>query len=66
MDTLNTERKKIQEGMITETDAALDHTKNLLRVASEQFHEGIVGIVAGRITEKYNKPSLILSINAEE
>jgi len=39
MDTLNTERKKIQEGMITKTDAALDHTKNLLRVASEQFHE---------------------------
>ena len=46
MDTLNTERKKIQEGMITETDAALDHTKDLLRAASEQFHEGIVGIVA--------------------
>lgn len=66
MDSLNTERKKIQEHMITETDAALDHTKDLLRAASEAFHEGIVGIVAGRITEKYNKPSLILSINKEE
>jgi single-stranded-DNA-specific exonuclease len=66
MDALNTERKKIQEGMITETDAAVDHNQDLLWVASEAFHEGIVGIVAGRITEKYNKPSLMLSINREE
>lgn len=27
------------------------------------FHEGIVGIVAGRITEKYNKPSIVLHIS---
>ena len=46
MDTLNTERKKIQEGMIEETDAQIDHDQPLLRAASPEFHEGIVGIVA--------------------
>lgn len=66
MDSLNTERKKIQEWMIKEADDALDHTKDLLRVASEEFHEWIVGIVAGRVAEKHNKPTLILSVNSEE
>ncbi len=66
MDTLNTERKKIQEWMIQETEATLDHDQPLIRAASEQFHEWIVGIVAWRVTEKYNKPSLIMSVNAEE
>jgi single-stranded-DNA-specific exonuclease len=66
MDTMNTERKKIQESMIQETDEKIDHEQLLLRVASEQFHEGIVGIVAGRIAEKHSKPALIMSINSEE
>lgn len=66
MDTMNTERKKIQESMIQETDEKINHEQSLLRVASEDFHEGIVGIVAWRIAEKHNKPALIMSINQEE
>ena len=39
MDGLNNERKKLQEDMLQETDAQIDTSKDLLRVASEQFHE---------------------------
>ncbi|MBS8122331.1 DHHA1 domain-containing protein [Candidatus Vampirococcus lugosii] len=33
---------------------------------SNNIHEGIVGITAGRLTEKYNKPSVIISIKEKE
>lgn len=66
MDTLNIERKKIQEAMIQEANETIDTTLPLVRIASERFHEWVVGIVAWRLTEKYNKPTLIMSINKEE
>lgn len=35
-------------------------------MSGEEFHEGIVGIVSGRITEKYNKPSAVFKIDNEK
>lgn len=34
----------------------------ILVVASEQWHHGVIGIVASRITEKYYRPSIILCV----
>jgi len=44
----------------------LDHTQNILIAHDESYHEGIVGIVSGRITEEYYKPSMILHISEEK
>ena len=66
LDTLNTSRKKIQEEMIKAAMSQIDTSKYLLHAMGEEFHEGIVGIVSGRLTEKYYKPSLVLGINKEE
>lgn len=60
MDRLNLERRQTQELMVKEATQLIDMQEMLLVGASESFHEGIVGIVAGKLTEKYNKPSLIL------
>ena len=30
----------------------------------ENWHEGIIGIIASRIKEKYNKPAIIISVNS--
>lgn len=35
---------------------------NVIVVASEGWHKGVIGIVASRITERYYKPSLVISI----
>ena len=64
IDLLNNERRKMQQQMVVEANTLIDHEKILMVASSESFHEGIVGIVAGRITEKHNKPSLILRIDS--
>lgn len=37
----------------------------MIVVGGADFHEGIVGIVAGRLADKYNKPTVVYGINAE-
>ncbi|MFA7298256.1 MAG: single-stranded-DNA-specific exonuclease RecJ [Candidatus Absconditabacterales bacterium] len=66
LELINTERRKIQEGMFKEAEAMIDLNKKILIAHHEEFHEGIVGIVSGRLTEKYNKPSMIMKINQEK
>ena len=34
-------------------------------VASEGWHQGVIGIVSSKITEKYYKPSILITINDE-
>ena len=41
-------------------------SQNILIVADEEFHEWIVWIVAGKLTEKYYKPSAIFKIDKEK
>ena len=43
-----------------------DPEQLLIAAASEEFHEGIVGIVAGRLAENHYKPSLIMGINTQK
>ena len=66
LENINLERKQMQNDMLKIAEEQLDHSKKFLFVADEEFHEGIVGIVSGRITEKYNKPSLVMKINKEK
>lgn len=66
MDDLNTERKKIQEQNMEIVQSMIEPNDPFLRAASPDLHEWVVGILAGKITEKYQKPSLILSINEQE
>lgn len=45
------------------------HNKKLpyaIVLSHETFHEGVVGLVAGRIKEKYNRPTVILATHKKE
>ncbi|MCF7834490.1 single-stranded-DNA-specific exonuclease RecJ [Candidatus Gracilibacteria bacterium] len=66
IDEINTERRKLQETAFKIAEEALKHQEKILIVSNDEFHEGIVGIVAGRIAEKYNKPSVIFKIDKEK
>ncbi len=66
LETINTERRQIQERMFKEAEAMLELEKKMLIAHDENFHEGIVGIVSWRITEKYNKPSMIMKVDQEK
>ncbi len=66
LEWLNTERKSLQDTAHKEAEAQVDPEKMMVIAVSEDFHEWIVGIVAGRLCEKYNKPTAVFSINKEE
>ncbi len=66
LDKLNTERRKIQESAYKLALSQMDTEQKIVIAASDEFHEGIIGIVAGRLTEKFHKPSVVLSIDQEK
>jgi len=64
----NKERKEIQEETyrhcVEIVDAHLSKNKFLL-ICAPDAHEGIAGIVAGKIKEKYNKPTVIVTTSGD-
>ncbi len=67
IETVNTERKATQQKVMDEAAARAEadgaHLRNVLVVAGEGWHGGIVGIVAGRLAERYRRPTIVLTIN---
>lgn len=65
LDALNRQRKDIQSGMQEAAAIAIDTTSQEGRftrvVASDDFHEGVVGIVAGRIKEESGVPTVVFA-----
>jgi len=39
--------------------------KSVVIVSSAEFHEGVVGLVAGKLAQKYYKPAIVVSINGD-
>ncbi len=66
---LNRERKNIQdEGYRKCIDAVnQNYSEDLFIVIdSEDIHEGVAGIIAGKIKDKYHRPSIIVTESREE
>ncbi|PLX20931.1 single-stranded-DNA-specific exonuclease RecJ [Candidatus Parcubacteria bacterium] len=64
----NVERQEITEEIINYIEKTLDHSDDILVAISpegEAWEEGVVGLVSGRVTEKYYKPSLIITRTEE-
>ena len=65
LDMYNQERKSIELAML---DEAMEKAKDqkgdsMLFIAGEGWHPGVIGIVAGRLKEKYNKPTAVIAVN---
>lgn len=58
LDSLNSERRKAQEKAIEEIEVS---DKDAVIVACGDWHEGILGIIAGRLVEIYQKPAFALT-----
>jgi len=67
LDKFNKERKSI-ELLLSEkvyTEAKKFHNYPVLVLSGKNWHEGIIGIVAAKIKEKYNKPAILISENED-
>ncbi|MDK2835584.1 MAG: single-stranded-DNA-specific exonuclease [Thermosediminibacterales bacterium] len=71
LDSLNRERQVTEDKIYKE---ALDliykeidlNKDKVIVVSSENWHPGIIGIVASRITEFFNRPSILISLEGEK
>ena len=66
---LNEKRKKLTNDSILEAIGMVESEKNkigklpvFLFLVSENWNEGIIGILAGKIKEKYNRPCCVISL----
>lgn len=66
----NTERKEIQKEILETSIKKIEenklYEKNIILVADQKFHHGVIGIVASKILDKYYKPTIIMEIKEEE
>ena len=65
LEQMNRQRQDTQSDILKEIEEQINLDENIL-LAVGDFHEWVIGIVAGRLTEKYNKPSIVLSIQKEK
>ena len=65
LDDLNRERQRIQERIWSEADAAAAEYAGepALVLGAEGWHQGVVGIVAAKLVDKYRKPVVIIGFN---
>lgn len=70
LDELNSERKEIESGMQKEAEAVLQtlassHTSQSIPhgivLYDETWHQGVIGIVAGRVKDKYYRPTIVFA-----
>ena len=61
----NKERQSIELMLSEQVNSEVKNFQDdpVLILTGNSWHEGIIGIVASRIKEKYNKPTILISIN---
>jgi len=67
LNRLNTQRQKTEERVIEEALSIIEKKGVLpaIVLAKEDWHEGVIGIVASRIMELYYRPTFMLSIKGQ-
>ena len=64
LDKANKERQAIELLLSEQVNKEVNkyHNQPILILSGKNWHEGVMGIVASRIKEKYNKPTIIISL----
>jgi len=62
LNQLNTLRKETEAQTTQSAIESVDESDSVIVVSGEHWHEGVVGIVAARLVETFQKPAIVLSI----
>ncbi len=68
LDSYNRERQKIEAQIILEAGDIISRQVNfkehkVIVVAKEGWHQGVLGIVASKLTDRFYRPTILISIN---
>ncbi len=58
----NIQRQKVVDEVLTKALKQVQETEKII-VISGEYHEGVIGLASGKITEKLYRPSIVLSEN---
>jgi single-stranded-DNA-specific exonuclease len=70
LDAANAERQAIERGILAEVIATVEKGGDYpaccsIVLASHSWHQGVVGIVASRIAERYHRPTILIALDDE-
>ncbi len=69
LETLNARRQALDQRILDEAVTAADATLSVadrgLVLASDQWHPGVIGIVASRLVERYGRPTFLIAWDGE-
>ena len=64
---LNRERQSVEQTIYSQAEEMIqqmpEEERRALVLASDTWHQGVVGIVASRLSEKYSRPSFMIHLN---
>ncbi len=66
LNRLNETRKYEEQKATKEAIELVDEKDSIIIVAKEGWHEGVVGIVASRLVDRFEKPAIVLTVNGED
>src|SRR5690554_5487388 len=66
LDAMNRQRQEVERGILDEVQAKaqteIEMDRKILLIAGVDWPGGVLGIVASRLTERYHRPSIIVSL----
>lgn len=68
LDALNASRREVENEVLEAASRIIERESNfadqpLLLVAADDWHPGVIGIVAGRLRERYRKPTIVIGLD---
>ncbi len=70
LDAANAERQNLERSIFDEAVKLVESSGiypdcHSIVLASDNWHQGVVGIVASRLVERYNRPTILMAINPD-
>jgi single-stranded-DNA-specific exonuclease len=67
LDRLNAERQEVERGVREEAEAMVagESTNRVYVLAGNNWHKGVLGLTAGRIAQRYHRPTLAIGIEGD-
>lgn len=62
LDDINRNRQVLTVNSFMEADSGENYLKQkIIIVSGEQYHQGVIGLIAGRLTEAYHRPAIVIA-----
>ena len=66
LDRMNAERQAIEQDVRAAAEEQIEGGERILILAGESWHRGVLGLTAGRIAQRYHRPTLVMTIEGDQ